>query len=274
MNAQRQIMNLIGAETIKKEVEGWNILAQSEFFVEQKISHNYLIPLEAGEGRTTIAKSMTRVLAELELFDFASATPFLEGKLGGKKGQSRQFFEEVRSAAIITNDFRGAVAVDISTISEKNMEHEFSEFLQLARSHNKNIIFFFFIQRLSEESVKHILAQLQNVGNTKLLLQKEVDTEELMTFALRSLRRTSIEIEDRAIEALQHIVEEVKGTMNFTYFKSIQQVISDIIYCVGTNLKSDFSKKGAISHNDLCRYLKGDFNDKLISHNRKKGIGF
>ena len=274
MNAQKEVMNLIGADTIKREVEGWNTLAQSEFFMGQKISHNYLIPLESGEGRTTIARNMARVLAELELFDFASATQFLEGKLEGHKGKSRQFFEEIRSAAIITNEFTGAVAVDISAFSEKNMEQEFEEFLHLARSNNRNIIFFFVIQRLPESDLNHMLARLQKVGNTKLLLDKEVGIEELRTFALRFLEESDVDVEDVAIEVLEEIILEVKESTNFAYYKSVQQVISDVIYSLGTSQESDFVKRGVLSRNDLCKYLKEDFNEKSLFYGDRKGIGF
>ena len=260
MSMSKQKKRVATKDAVTREIENWKVLAQNKYLDDYYITHNFLIPLKSGEGRGTIVKEMAKALEELELVDFASAITFLEMKLGDEPGQAKLLFENLREAAVFTNSFRGVVAVDISAYSEKLYDPEFNEFLKLAQRNNRGIVFIFFINRLPNEKIKEILGRLQTVGNTKLINIKETTVDELIKCALKQMETAGVRIEDASLKELAQIIITLRENQpEFAYFKSIKNLIDDIVYSVGTDETSDFHKNGAISERDLRLYKEYDF---------------
>jgi hypothetical protein len=274
MDAVEKITNLIGIDAIKKEAKGWKILAANPHLENQHVSLNYLIPLESGAGRSTVTEAMTNALRELRLFDFESAVPFIEVKLDDKAGQARRIFELIRSGAIITNEFRGVVSVDISAFTENLRDAEFSEFLDMVKENNANIVFLFFTQRLSAERITKVLSKLQTSGNTKLLQSEDIAEKELLIFALYVLERDNIAVEHKGFSALLKMIGNIRENADFAYYKSICKLVSDIMYYVSTDHESGFSKTGIITHDDLVGYSDISFSRHILIDNDVRKLGF
>ena len=274
MSATERVYNLIGMDSVKNEVEGWNVLSKCSHPSKQTVSQNYLIPLASGAGRTTITREITGVLKELRLFSFASAVPFLEVKPESRQGQVKRIFEQIRSEAIITNEFKGLVAVDLSAYYDNYYTAEFNEFLDQTRYNDNNILFVFFTQRLSDEKTTELLSRLQTIGNIKLLPTDEFSDKDLLTFALRRLEKKDIAIEEAAVEELQKAIKTVRKTQGFAYFKSIDKLIADIQYSIGKSQDTDFYIGGVVSKNDLCGYLSNDLKQYTVSETGTRKLGF
>ena len=266
--------NAVEKDAVTREIESWKVLAQNKHLEDYYIKHNFLVPLQPGEGRSKIAQKMAKALEELELVDFASAIPFIEMKLGDETGQAKLLFENLREAAVITNTFRGVVAVDISAFSDKLYDPEFEEFLNLAQNNNSNIVFILFVNRMPEEKLQEVLDILQIIGNTKLINPDETTTKELLKFALKTFAETGARIDDVAANELEQIIFTLKEKNSaFTYFKQIKKLADDIVYFLGTDETSDFYNTGVISRSDICFYKEHELKKHLVTK-RERRVGF
>jgi|GEM_PF-4227916 len=266
-----KINSLIGAEEVKKEILKWQSLSMLNLPKQKKIIPNYLLSIDNGCGFSTIAQLMAEALKELKLFNFASATAFLELKF---EDNAQLLFEEIRSEAIISNEFWGVVAIDISTWVEDYHSEQFEEFLQYVRLNNNNIVFIFRIPNISDHMARKLLGALKVAGNIRHLIVPAVKDSELIGFIRRILDTESISVENDAYELLNVMIVELKERNDFEGYKTVLQLIADIIYEIGTDSNFEFLNTKRIIYDSLQKYYKEIFKNKLISTTKITKLGF
>lgn len=162
---------------------------------------HYIIPLDAGSGRTTLLEYMAVRYKAAGVLRFTSGLDdYIEITLDGSLQQLRQAFAAIDSAAVYTNDYCSMIGMDISGIAAHLGETQLSEFMKHCRRVCEHACVVFFVHTAPSRNEEKLLEKLcETVDNIKRLEVEPYSKEDLCDLIVKMAREHGIRIRHEPI---------------------------------------------------------------------------
>lgn len=166
----------------------------------------FIIPLDAGDGQTTILEYITDVFYGNHIRFFAGPDLYLEYRPDGTFPDMKRVFRSIHDCAVYTNYFEGVIGLDISALS-KDMQDYF-----LMQVHNlcSSATMVYFIGSAPSRTVRSTVQLLKEKNRNLIEIEiRKYTTDDLAIIMERHLESCGIETEtgDQFHKALQQIAE-------------------------------------------------------------------
>ncbi len=173
---------------------------------------HFIIPLDAGSGRTTLIEYMTDKYKSAGIMDFSSGLDdYLEITFDGSLPQLKQAFAAIDSAAVYANEFHGIVSMDISEIASHLGETQFGEFLKSCKRICDHACVVFFVHSSPSRNEEKLIDKLNEViENVKRLAVDPYTKDDICALIVKAIDEHGIVINHFAlfIESLSDMVSE------------------------------------------------------------------
>ena len=160
--------HLVGLPSLRKEVEDICTRAREHCKLGLR-PQNLIVPLDPGNGRTSVLEYVSGMYRKYGVLDFSSGPdPFVEIELDGSLKQMKQAFCTVEDAAIYANHYSHVVGMDVSEMAAHIHESQFQEFL------------IFFVHEARGRNEERLIERLrETVDFVKKLPEEPYSSEEL-----------------------------------------------------------------------------------------------
>ena len=192
--------------------------------------HHFIIPLNAGNGRTTFIEYMVDMYKEAGVLDFISGLDdYIEITLDGSLQQLKQAFAEIDSAAVYTNEYCNIIGLDISGIASHMGETQFTEFLRNVKKICDHACVVFFVNAFPTRNEERLLEKLcEFVENIKRLSVEPYTKEDICDLIEKFLEDhgTRIREEERFRKELLGMVT----SLDFSSVKEAASAVEELIF--------------------------------------------
>lgn len=173
---------------------------------------HYIIPLDAGSGRTTLIEYMTDKYKEAGVLDFNSGLDdYIEITFDGTLQQLNQTFAFIDSAAVYTNEYCNIIGMDISSISFHLGEKQFSEFIKNSKRICSHACVVFFVHTTPNKNEEKLLEKLcETVDNIKRITVEPYSKDDICNLVIKAIIEHGIEIKQETVfrEVLADLISE------------------------------------------------------------------
>jgi len=191
---------------------------------------HFVVPLDAGNGRTTLLEYMADMYKEAGVLDFISGPDdYIEITLDGSRQQLRQAFVEIDAAAVYTNEYCNIIGMDISGMAGHAGETQFAEFLRYARRTCEHACVVFYVGSVPTRNEERMLEKLcETVENIKRLDANPYTQEEICSLILKFLEDHGIEIRDEA--RFRSMLPAVVASLELSDVKEAAAAVEEMIF--------------------------------------------
>ena len=174
---------------------------------------HFIIPLDAGEGRTTLLEYMAGKYREAGVLSFESSTDdYIEVCFDGTVDQLEENFRYIDSAADYANEFGNIVGMDISALASHLKEKQVTDFIKNCRIVCNSACVVFFVHRNPSKNEEQLIKEIEReIRNVRRLNVETYTHEEICQLVIRILDEYGIEVRE---------MEKVSGIL-------LGQVIND-----------------------------------------------
>ena len=178
----------IGLATPCKEIEATCGMAHVYKRCGLRPKH-FIIPLDAGSGRTTLVEYMTDKYKKAGVLSFTSGLDdYIEISFDGTLQQLKQAFAEIDAAAVYTNEYRNIVSMDISGISSHLGETQLTEFLKNCKRVCAYACVIFFVHTTPSRNEEKLLEKLcETVDNIKRLAVEPYTKDDICALIVKTV---------------------------------------------------------------------------------------
>ena len=191
---------------------------------------HYIVPLNSGNGRTTLIEYMADMYKESGVLDFISGLDdYIEITLDGSLQQLKQAFAEIDAAAVYTNEYCNIIGLDISGIASHQGETQFTEFLRNVKRICDHACVVFFVSALPSRNEERLLEKLcETVENIKRLSVEPYTQEDICDLIVKFLEDhgTRVSGEELFLRRLQEAV----ASLDITCVKGASSVVEELIF--------------------------------------------
>ena len=191
---------------------------------------HFIVPLGAGNGRTTFIEYMADMYKEAGVLDFISGIDdYIEITLDGSLQQLKQAFAEIDAAAVYTNEYCNIIGLDITGIASHPGETQFTEFLRYARRICDHACVVFFVNPLPTRNEERLLEKLcESVENIKRLSVEPYTQEDICDLIVKFLEDhgTRVSGEELFLRRLQEAVT----SLDIPCVKGASSVVEELIF--------------------------------------------
>ena len=193
---------------------------------------HFVVPLDAGNGRTTLVRYMKNMYKQSGILDFDSGLDdFIEIEFDGTMQQLKKAFSVIESAAVYANNYTGIVAIDISAIAAHINEAQCAEFLSRISVVCRYACVLFFVKANTSPSEEKLIAKIcDNVQNVRMFQAELYSTEDVCEIVLKNIRSRGVLIddEDEFKSVLLNLLQEHLELCNLT----INDITEAVLMCV------------------------------------------
>ncbi|WP_434309856.1 hypothetical protein [Hominifimenecus sp. rT4P-3] len=159
-----------------------------------------LIPLDAGEGRTTLVEYLTDMYKEHGVLSFASGLDdYIEISFDGTLHQLKQAFSAIDSAAVYENEYANVIGMDITNLSLHMNETQFGEFMSNCKRICENACVLFFVHSEPTKNEERLMEKLcETIDHIKWIRVKPYTEEEICRLMEKRMEECGIELENHA----------------------------------------------------------------------------
>ena len=221
---------LIGLASIKKEMKKLMKSAQVYQRGGSKVP-NYLIALNAGDGRTFVLEYITDIFTTNKLRNFGGLDEFLEYKLKGTLSQVKQVISDIKINAVYTNDFEGVIAIDISELAEYINEYQTEYFMESIKEIAEHAtIIFYYDRNLGKRG--SMLADLiaTSLDSVVRIDNCHYSSEELAQIVIHNIKSKGIAIKQE--EVLEGTITEIIKAKNIQNVKVANKLAEQMAFYV------------------------------------------
>ena len=217
---------------------------------------HFIIPLNSGNGRTTLIEYMADMYKESGVLDFISGLDdYIEITLDGSLQQLKQAFAEIDAAAVYTNEYSNIIGLDISGIASHLGETQFTEFLRNVKRICDHACVVFFVSALPSRNEERLLERLcEAVENIKRLSVEPYTREDICDLIVQFLDDHGTRISEE--ESFRKELQETVVSLDIMCVKEAAAAVEELVFY------ADFS--GFVPAVDACSL-------KLLTESRKKG---
>lgn len=193
-----------------------------------RIPNHLIIPLDSGNGRTTILEYMTRMYKSSGVMRFSSGRDdFIEVVFDGSPQQLKQAFSMIDSAAEYTNAYENIVGMDISGIAPHLGEVQWTDFQRSIARICKSACVVFFVKQEPSSAEERLLNRLQKtVKKVKRINFEPYTVEDYCDLVIKGLRSYGITvIGDKGVRSILHKVI----TNNITNVKEALEIADMLV---------------------------------------------
>lgn len=172
--------HLVGLPSLRKEVEDICTRAREHCKLGLR-PQNLIVPLDPGNGRTSVLEYVSGMYRKYGVLDFSSGPdPFVEIELDGSLKQMKQAFCTVEDAAIYANHYSHVVGMDVSEMAAHIHESQFQEFLRRTKELCGEACVIFFVHEARGRNEERLIERLrETVDFVKKLPEEPYSSEEL-----------------------------------------------------------------------------------------------
>lgn len=149
---------------------------------------HFIVPLDAGSGRTTLIEYMTDKYKEAGVMDFTSGLDdYIEVVFDGTLQQLKQAFSAIDSAAVYTNEYCNIISMDISEISTHIGETQFTEFIKNCKRVCEHACVVFFVHSTPTRNEERLLDKLcEAVDNVRRLTVEPYSKNDMVSLIIKA----------------------------------------------------------------------------------------
>ncbi len=174
---------------------------------------HYIVPLDAGSGRTTLIEYMTDKYKEAGVLSFTGGLDdYIEIAFDGTLPQLKRAFAAIDAAAVYTNAYGGIIGMDVSGLAAHLGETQFAEFLKNCKQVCDHACVIFFVHAMPSRNEEKLLDKLcETVDHVKRLTVAPYTQEELCALIIKITREHGAVVrqEPRFRTALAEMVAEL-----------------------------------------------------------------
>lgn len=195
-----EIMKPIGLATPCKEIESTCSRAHLYKRCGLRPKH-YIIPLDAGSGRTTLVEYMTDMYKKAGVLSFTSGLDdYLEITFDGTLHQLKQAFAAIESAAVYTNEYCNVIGMDISGLSSHLGETQLTELMKNCKRVCEYACVIFFVHTTPNRNEEKLLEKLcETVDNIKRLAVEPYTKDDMCALVIKTIAEHGIEIRHETV---------------------------------------------------------------------------
>ena len=231
MKDKKKIIAPVGLAGPRKEIE--NVCDKAAVYRIGGIRPmHFIVPLDSGEGRTTLLEYMTDKYKDAGVMDFSCGLDdYIEVVLDGSLHQLREAFASIDDAAIFDNEYRNIIGMDISGISGHLGEVQLTEFLENCRKVCEKACVVFFVHSnptAKEEKLLEKLCEAIGGKNVKRLKIEPYTAKELRDFVARDIEDKGIEV--KHVRKFSAALDKALSELGITSIKDASDFVRTIIW--------------------------------------------
>lgn len=210
---------------------------------------NLLIPLDSGNGRSSLVSALTEGYEKSRAIEFSSRDHFMEFKLSGTVGNINDTYAEIRENAEYANHFRGIVAFEVDTLLTKLTDTIGDKFFEMILNVKRHAVVILFIP--ADCSKKSVDLILDKGGKSFIHIPPVIHSDLVYATAFRRwLSRSVSEIAADQIPT-ETIVSYLKKSLTHMTMKNVHELADSMAFEYSAKLKQIFAKEEAVA-------VKGD----------------
>lgn len=157
---------------------------------------HYIVPLDAGFGRTTLIEYMTDKYKEAGVMDFGSGfDEYIEVSFDGTLSQLKHVFANIDSAAVYTNEYCNIIGMDISNIASHLGETQFTIFMKNCKRVCEYACVIFFVHSIPSRNEEKLIDKIcEEIDNIKRLEVEPYASDDLCALITKAVAEHGIEI--------------------------------------------------------------------------------
>lgn len=191
---------------------------------------HFIVPLGAGNGRTTFIEYMADMYKEAGVLDFISGLDdYIEITLDGSLQQLKQAFADIDAAAVYTNEYCNIIGMDISGIASHLGETQFTEFLRNVKRICDHACVVFFVNAIPTRNEERLLEKLcEAVENIKRLSVEPYTQEDICSLIVKFLEDHGTRVREE--ESFRRELQEAVTSLAITSVKEAALAVEDLIF--------------------------------------------
>lgn len=218
---------LYGHEEIKKEIKAICINSKA-YSIGRVRPNNFIIQLDKGNGRTTLARYITEMFYKYNIIKFSSLDLFLEIDLDGTMNQLKESFGDIYSTSCYANSYEGIILLCIDSLSNHINEAQVDYFLKEIVKVSKTATLIFYIPENPSQNVNQLVKKIYSVLKDTILVNENIYTEvdlALITEKLINQRGVKIINEEKFHKQLVNLIIR----MEFKKISEIDKLSKELI---------------------------------------------
>ncbi len=222
------IIQPIGLKTACTEIQ--RVCAKSHLYKYCSLKPKHMIiPLAAGEGRTTFLEYMADMYRHHRILNFYSGgDDFIEVSFDGTLQQLQFTFAEINSAAIYTNSYENIIGMDVSNIALHLDEIQGREFLHNCQRICEHACVVFFTNATLTRNEERLLAKLEaDLSNITRLKSDPYTIQDLAEIIEKAINERGIYFQKSKITQKQ--IVKLLTSYNVNCIKESAVIIDEII---------------------------------------------
>ncbi len=231
MKAKKKIIEPVGLAEPRREIE--NVCDKATVYRIGGIHPgHFIVPLDSGEGRTTLLEYMTDKYKEAGVMAFSCGLDdYIEVSLDGSLHQLREAFGAIEDAAIYANEYQNIIGMDISAISCHLGEVQLTEFLESCKRVCAKACVVFFVQSNPTAKEEKLLEKLREAIGSKSVKRLKIESytpKELRDFVLRDIEDKGIEV--KHVRKFSAALDQALSELGVTCIKDASELEDSIIW--------------------------------------------
>ena len=191
---------------------------------------HFIVPLNSGNGRTTLIEYMADMYKESGVLDFISGLDdYIEITLDGSLQQLKQAFAEIDAAAVYTNEYCNIIGMDISYYLEKSKHDELRNFIRRLEAYQDSYVFVFRIPFMEKKAMDETITLLSDQMTIKLVQVPPFHDCVLMESFWNMLNDKYFTPDVSLIELIQDKIRQEKSDGRFYGFKTINKIAAEVM---------------------------------------------
>lgn len=257
---KKHIAELVGAEEFKALMQELETVAEGlkrNNLCDLLSARTYLFSINDGEGLSTYAELMAKMLDLLKIKRIDKCNPVRECRLepAGRGGGDMGAFSEAMSAIDKISEHGAVIVIDMSEWMTEAGSKSFRSFLEHINDEGKKHVYIFRVPFVEREVLCKIKNAISDVLSVKDISFVPFDGNELAETAKLKLREYGYTAEENVWEIFGKFINAEKRDGRFYGIRTVEKLVREMLYCKQL-------------HNSLCR-----IDDKTLKREELEGMG-